>query len=143
MFKGFSIVLGLVVICAVAGCASTQVPEDKDTASPASSIFIENVKCGNAFYADGWASGYKFAYEVLDKTSEGNGFKVKTMANVDGRMIHLDCTSNLLSKDAALAWLIKQGYGLSSDGAEAGGAGGLHRTVDRGPLYKIPANLYK
>ena len=107
-------------------------------------IFTENLSCGKSFSANGWAKGYTFAYEVLDKTSKGKGYKVKTLANVNGYMIHLDCARNLPSRDAALAWLLDKGYGIGSDGSEDDdGASGQHLTIDRGPLYKVPSSLYK
>ncbi len=115
------------------------------TAIAAQGTFTENLPCGKSFPAKGWASGYTFAYEVLDKTSKGKGYKVKTLANVDGKMVHLDCVRNLPSRDAALAWLVDRGYGIGSDGSEDGNGAtsGQHLTVDRGPLYKVPADLYK
>ena len=108
----------------------------------ASGTFIEKLSCGESFSASGWGN-YAFAYEVLDKTDRGHGYKVKTLANVNGRMIHLDCARNLPSRDAAISWLVDHGYWLGSDGPEPGGASGNHRTVDRGPLYKVPDYLYK
>ena len=135
------VIIGLVAISAV-GCASTSQVSTANANELTAPTFTENLKCGKSFSSDGWASGYTFAYEVLDKTSKGKGYKVKTLANVNGRMIHLDCERDLPSRDAALAWLLDSGYGIGSDGSETGGASGDHLTVDRGPLYKVPAYLY-
>lgn len=101
--------------------------------------FVENTTCGDPFSADGWTKGYAFAYEIVQKPS---GFKVKTLVNQGGRMIHLECERNLPSREAAAQWLIAKGYTVRSDGAEDGGASGAFLTVDRGPIYGVPKYLY-
>ncbi len=134
--------MGVLALLVIAGC--TSVPSGVDTANAATpSIFTEDLSCGESFATPNWASKYKFSFEIMDKTRKGQGYKVKTLANVNGRMIHLDCARNLPSRDAAVAWLVDHGYWLGSDGPEPGGASGNHRTVDRGPLYKVPDYLYK
>lgn len=102
--------------------------------------FTENLSCGEAFSADGWAAGYDFAFEIQKKNK---GYKVKTLAKVGSQMIHLECARNLESPAAALAWLKDHGYTFRDDGAEYGGASGRHKTVNRGPLTAIPEHLYK
>jgi hypothetical protein len=100
----------------------------------------ENRSCGNPFPATGWAVGYQFAYEIMAKGP--SNFKVKTLVNSGGNMIHLECQRNLPSREAAIAWLGDKGYWLQSDGPESN-LNGTNKTVDRGPLYKIPEYLYQ
>jgi hypothetical protein len=127
----------MLTVLIVSACAS---PAPARNSRNADVTFTENLSCGERFRADGWAQDYDYAFEIIKK---GSGYKVKTLANVDGWMIHLDCARDLPSHESAIGWLKSRGYTFRQDGSEDGGPSGHHLTVNRGPLYSVPANLYK
>ena len=149
--KKFVVFLALVAsVCFIAMPASATVS------------LCESLSCGESHtvLAGSWQvkyydakTGVGYYYEILDKTADGNGYKVKPMAiilleehfygNVY-KCFHLEgCQRGLNSVDACLQHLQFAGFQLEKDGAEPGGGSGKHKTVMRGPIYRIPDSLIK
>lgn len=109
-----------------------------------SAEYVEDTHCGKSFSAmDSWAADYNLAYEVINKGKKG--FKVKTLAQVNGKMIHLECTRNLPTIKDALSWLTHGGYEFSARGSEKNYTrmSGEHKTASKGPLKKVPQRVIK
>ena len=138
------------------GSVSSTIPMAKASASSGSggASVCESVSCGNRFPIGpgNWQykyfneqTGVGYYYEILDRG--GCDFKVKPMAilKIDGQLwgIHLPgCARGMTSVEACLDYLEYAGFSLEQDGAETPGGGtGAHRTVMRGPIYKVPENL--
>jgi hypothetical protein len=142
-FKIFS-ALSVLFVFSFFGCTN-QTAIGPPEAVAATGQFCVNTGCGNSFSTPGWwPNGATFAYEVLDKTSKGQGYKVKTLVRQGNTIHHLDCARNLPSIQACLEWLVGNGYQVVPEGAESPQGGtGVHKTVNKGPIYKIPSYLYQ
>lgn len=105
---------------------------------PAQFAVANNDDCGEPFPGFDWLNGNVFAYEIIDKRYNQQGFKVKTLEHRDGFMVHLNCARNLPDIATAYDWLRQSGYTFHSYGGEnnRNKDTGQYITVDKGVLLR-------
>ncbi|MEA3322913.1 MAG: hypothetical protein U9Q12_01715 [Patescibacteria group bacterium] len=133
------VLVGLLGIALTACCC----PESAETVyapqpqPPAQFAVVSD--CGESFPAFDWLDGNVFAYEILDKRCDNQGFKVKVLEHQDGFMVHRDCARNLSSTSAAYDWLRQKGYTFytyKTENSPDTDIVGRYKAVDRGILLR-------
>ncbi len=133
-------VMAVLISFSLIGCASTQNVNNQNGKRSMSHLLEKNVvKCGNVTHnIKWWPEGARFAYETMDR---GNWYKWKLLEKVaSDTYVHLGC-NKFSSPAEAQNWMYQQNIQFTSRGEEPGGASGLHKTVDHGPIYSIPAGF--